>query len=103
MATRLESLKDGFAQAHENTLTIEVLADPADIREEWIAVAARAAVSPYQSYSFASGWANTIGRVEAVRPFIVVARDAAGRATAILPLCVQRRAGLKIALFLGGR
>ncbi|WP_442754059.1 GNAT family N-acetyltransferase [Methylocystis sp. JAN1] len=106
MATRLESLEDSFTQAFENPCdpaVIEVFADPADIRDEWIALAARAAVSPYQTYSFASKWADTIGRAEGVRPFIIVARNHAGRMEAILPLCAQRRAGLKIALFLGGR
>lgn len=106
MAARLESLEDGFTQASENIYSaprIEVVSDSAGIRDEWSALAARAAVSPYQTYSFAAGWMETIGRAERVRPFIVAARDQAGQARAILPLCTQRRAGLKIALFLGGR
>jgi CelD/BcsL family acetyltransferase involved in cellulose biosynthesis len=82
---------------------IDVISDLAQIREDWIELAVRAAGSPYQSYAFMSAWADTIGRTEGVKPFIVVARDEARRPSAILPLCIERRAGLKIALFLGGR
>ncbi|WP_424362820.1 GNAT family N-acetyltransferase [Methylocystis parvus] len=103
MATRLESLTDGSTQTSENTTMVEVVTDPARLRDDWVALAGRASISPYQTYSFSWSWADTIGRIEDVQPFLVVARDETGRAAAILPLCVQQRAGLKIALFLGGR
>ncbi|QGM99250.1 GNAT family N-acetyltransferase [Methylocystis parvus] len=74
-----------------------------DARDLWLELSERAAISPYQTYSFASAWFETIGRAEGVRPFIIVERDHLGRPRALLPLCVQTRAGCDIAQFLGGR
>jgi len=106
MTTRLESLPDGFAQATATSrapATVQVFTRFEEAREDWSDLARRATISPYQTFAFLSAWGETVGRAENVTPFIVVARDEAGRPRALLPLCVQRRAGLNIALFLGGR
>lgn len=82
---------------------VAVASRPEDIAGEWISLAREAAISPYQTYPFLSAWADTVGRCEGATPFIVHARDAAGKLQAIVPLCLERRAGIEIALFLGGR
>jgi CelD/BcsL family acetyltransferase involved in cellulose biosynthesis len=82
---------------------ISVFTRLADARQDWTELLERAAISPYQTYSFLSAWSDTIGRAEGARPFVIVARDESGRPRAILPLCIQRRAGVDFALFLGGR
>lgn len=74
-----------------------------DIRDDWIALASEAAISPYQTHTFLSKWADTIGRRDGAAPFIICARNSLGQMQAIVPLCLERRAGLDIALFLGGR
>lgn len=86
-----------------DSIKIEVISSFEDARGAWEELAERAAISPYQSYLFLSAWSDTIGRAEGARPFLVVARNARGRPLALLPLCIQRRAGLNFVLFLGGR
>jgi CelD/BcsL family acetyltransferase involved in cellulose biosynthesis len=54
----------------------------------------------YQTLAFARAWAATLGR--RATPMIVVARDAAGRVVALLPLYNRRLGPLKIARFIGG-
>lgn len=84
-------------------MTVDVFATFEAAREDWGALLEKATASPYQSYRFLSAWQETMGRGDGARPFVIVARNAAGRPLALLPLCVERRAGLDIALFLGGR
>lgn len=71
-------------------------------RADWLELAGDAAISPYQSFAFLSAWCDTVGRAEQITPFIIVARDRDGRPCALLPLGVVK-AGVRIALFLGGR
>jgi CelD/BcsL family acetyltransferase involved in cellulose biosynthesis len=59
-----------------------------------------AGAGAYQTLAFARAWAATLGRW--TTPMIVVARDAAGRPVALLPLYSRRLGPLKLARFIGG-
>lgn len=72
-------------------------------RRDWEELSERAIASPYQSFAFLSAWRETIGEKLGVAPFVIVLRDASGRPQALLPLCVEKPAGLRVAAFLGGR
>lgn len=84
-------------------MTIDVFATFEEARGDWAELAEKAIASPYQSYRFLSAWHETMGRADGARPFLIVARNAAGCPLALLPLCIERHAGLDFALFLGGR
>lgn len=69
----------------------------------WRALLEVATVTPYQTYEMQAAWFETIGRALGLEPFIVVARDAAGRAAALLPLAIAKHGPLRVAHFLGHR
>jgi CelD/BcsL family acetyltransferase involved in cellulose biosynthesis len=83
--------------------TVEIHTDPQAIIGEWRALAAVAPVSPYQSPDWLLPWIETVGAEMGVKPFLVLARDAEGKPAALLPLGLQRRSGLAVASFLGGK
>lgn len=107
MVTRLETLDGARMSAPAATSapfeTIEILTRVEDAREAWEELYPLAPVSAYQSYLFQSFWLETIGQDERLEPFMLLARDGAGRPRALLPLAIETRAGLRIAAFLGGR
>jgi CelD/BcsL family acetyltransferase involved in cellulose biosynthesis len=80
----------------------DVYDDLAPARAAWVELEQLAAGSPYQTYEFLDAWQRTIGRAQGVTPMIVVARDAAGRISAVLPLGRSRRGVVWAAEFLGG-
>jgi CelD/BcsL family acetyltransferase involved in cellulose biosynthesis len=82
--------------------SVEVHAHPRAVIDDWSALAA-AAGSPYQSPGWVLPWIETVGAASGVTPFVVVARDADGRAVALLPLGLHRRGGLTVASFLGAK
>ncbi len=83
--------------------TIHVFTRFEDARADWLALSQQAAISPYQSFGFLSAWFGAIGPAEGVEPFLVVARDATGAPSVLLPLCISSRGTVRIATFLGGR
>lgn len=107
MVINMQSLNAADAMTPETLSTqiasIDILDRPEDARAAWMELSTVATVSPYQSYLFLSVWAETVGRDEKLAPFIVVARDSVGRAVALLPLAIDLRGPLRIAVFLGGR
>jgi len=74
-----------------------------EAREDWRALFLCAPSTPYQRYEYLSAWSDTLGQAKGLRPMIVVTRDAAGEALALLPLATRRVAGIRVAEFLGGR
>ncbi|MBU6527677.1 GNAT family N-acetyltransferase [Methylocystis sp. MJC1] len=106
MVTELETIQcapENRRASAAGSITIDVFATLEEARGDWAALSEKATASPYQTYLFLSAWRETMGRADGARPFVIVARNAAGRPLALLPLCVERHAGLDIALFLGGR
>ena len=81
----------------------EVLIDIDDACAPWAELEACARATPYQGFSLLRAWLATIGRARGVTPFIVVARDSAGRVEALLPFGVARFGPFRIASFLGGK
>lgn len=59
--------------------------------------------TPYQRFDLQAAWQTHIGKLENVRPMIVVAHDAANRPLLLLPLGVRQENGLAVACYLGGK
>lgn len=59
--------------------------------------------SPYQRFDFLSAWQRHVGNAERVEPYIVVARDADDQPLLVMPLGVERKFGVGVASFLGGK
>ena len=83
--------------------SVEGIGDIGLARAPWAEIEGRGVASPYQSFAFASEWSRTVGVASGLRPFIVVARDASGAVSALLPLARGRRGPLRFATFLGDR
>jgi CelD/BcsL family acetyltransferase involved in cellulose biosynthesis len=75
---------------------VECFRDIAGARAAWAELAAEG--SAYQRQDFVAAWAQTFR----ARLAIVVARDEAGAAAALLPLHVRRFGPLRVAAFAGG-
>jgi CelD/BcsL family acetyltransferase involved in cellulose biosynthesis len=75
---------------------LEIHADPAAVRQDWLELEPTA--GGYQSLRFVAAWAQAFR----ARLCIAVARDAAGRAVALLPLHRRRFGPLTAAGFAGG-
>ena len=66
---------------------IEILNSMAAAAPIWLELERGAALaSPYQRYTWASSWQETIGRAEGATPYIVGGRDHSGRAAFLWPL-----------------
>jgi len=83
--------------------SLEVFDDIACARDVWEELEARAAATPYQGYAFAKAWLATIAPAQAMAPMIVLARDAAGQPSALLPFVRVKRGPLWLAQFIGGK
>jgi len=83
---------------------IDILTSMAEAAPIWLGLERNAALaSPYQRYTWASSWQETVARAEGATPFIVVGRDHAGSAAFLWPLCRTRLGPLSIARFCGGK
>ena len=83
--------------------SVEVHAEAGAVDAAWAELEGYAPCSVYQTRGFALPWAETLGRRAGIRPFLVLARDTEGRAAALLPLGIERRGGVRVASWLGGR
>lgn len=81
---------------------VDVVTKFEDVLDDWRELYPLANASSYQSFEFVSSWFETLGRDQKLEPMIVVARDAARRPLALLPLALERRGYLRIASFIGG-
>jgi CelD/BcsL family acetyltransferase involved in cellulose biosynthesis len=82
---------------------VEVYTDPRAALDAWTELEAIAPVTGYQTRRFLLPWLDTLGERRGFSPMISVARDAAGRPVALLPLGLARRGPFQVALFLGDR
>jgi len=77
------------------------------VEQDWLRLQAAGVATPYQTIGWTRAWCQARAAFRAsdrdVEPMIVAARDRRGRAIMILPLAVERRAGLAIASFVGGK
>ncbi len=97
----MESCLSSALRSREFSARVEIAADFAAARADWLALEALGTASPYQSFRFCRDWSATLGR--AAEPLIVIARDSRGGPLALLPLARRRFGPLKIAAFQGGR
>lgn len=98
-----EAEAEGRSRAPRAYARIDIYEDVRAAREAWTDLEASAAHSPYQRQDWILPWLGTIGRAHGLKPAIVVARDAAGRPVALLPLGVKETGPFRIAGFLGGK
>ncbi|RXF75129.1 GNAT family N-acetyltransferase [Hansschlegelia zhihuaiae] len=82
--------------------TVEIHRDLSEVAALWTALMPEALATPYQNPAFLRAWVDHAAGPEGVEPLIVVARDASGRPVALLPFGLKRRAGIRVARFLGG-
>jgi CelD/BcsL family acetyltransferase involved in cellulose biosynthesis len=108
-AQNLATVATGFAAARPRAVSARTLAEFAiygDVeaaRGAWAEIHPTGLATPYQNERFVRLWLDTIGRADGIEPLIVVARDARGCASAILPLAIRSRAGLRFGEFVGGK
>jgi CelD/BcsL family acetyltransferase involved in cellulose biosynthesis len=81
----------------------EVFTDLEAARAPWAELEALGCGTPYQNRQFVRAWLETIGRRKGVSPFIIVARDQNGTATALLPFGAMLWGPVRVATFLGGK
>jgi CelD/BcsL family acetyltransferase involved in cellulose biosynthesis len=62
-----------------------------------------AILSPYQRYDWIAAWQRHVGSREGIRPLIAVGTTADGSPQFLLPLGIERRGGVGVARFLGGK
>jgi CelD/BcsL family acetyltransferase involved in cellulose biosynthesis len=82
---------------------VEVYSDPRAALDAWTELEAIAPITGYQTRRFLLPWLDTLGERRGFSAMISVARDAAGRPVALLPLGLARRGPFRVALFLGDR
>jgi CelD/BcsL family acetyltransferase involved in cellulose biosynthesis len=82
---------------------VEVYADPRAALDAWTELEPIAPITGYQTRRFLLPWLDTLGERRGFSAMISVARDAAGRPVALLPLGLARRGPFRVALFLGDR
>lgn len=82
--------------------SVEIGRTLASAEAAWTDLLPDAFATPYQTPGFLGAWLTNVGPHEGVTPLVVIARDEAGAAVALLPFGVRRRFGLSVARFLGG-
>jgi CelD/BcsL family acetyltransferase involved in cellulose biosynthesis len=83
---------------------VEVIDDCGAAETVWRSFEASDHLStPYQRFDFQSAWQTHIGAQDGLKPFIVVAYDAASQPLVLLPLVIGRENGMRVASYLGGK
>jgi CelD/BcsL family acetyltransferase involved in cellulose biosynthesis len=83
---------------------VEVFTDMAQAEPHWRALQASSPLAtPYQAFDFINLWHRHIGAAEGVTPFIVTGFNTAGAPLFVWPLGLNRRAGLRVVEFMGGK
>jgi CelD/BcsL family acetyltransferase involved in cellulose biosynthesis len=94
IASRVPSRLTGHVQIIDRLREAEPL---------WRTLETAGLVTPYQTYDWATAWAKTVSADEGSEAFIALVRDARGRLMMLLPLCISKTSGLRIAQFMGGK
>jgi CelD/BcsL family acetyltransferase involved in cellulose biosynthesis len=107
----MAELSEGATAAHAASSAqpsriahVEILRDLSAAEATWRALEQPEQFStPYQRFDFLSAWQRHVGTAEGLEPFIVIASDAERRPLMLIPLGIERRFGIGIARFLGGK
>ncbi|PZA11938.1 GNAT family N-acetyltransferase [Rhodopseudomonas palustris] len=95
---------DRAATMQSRIARVEVIRDLAAAEPMWRALEQSGGhCSPYQRFDLLSAWQRHVGSAERIEPFVAVARDADDRPLLVLPLGVERKFGVRVASFLGGK
>jgi CelD/BcsL family acetyltransferase involved in cellulose biosynthesis len=79
------------------------VAEPASIEGLWRAFEEHAVCSPYQRFDWVQSYAQARAGEEGFTMRVLLLRDDSGRPVLLLPLAVQRRYGIVVASFTGGK
>jgi CelD/BcsL family acetyltransferase involved in cellulose biosynthesis len=83
---------------------VEVLSNLADAKPSWQRLtAADCVATPFSRYQWIAAWQHHVGECQGVKPIVIVARDDDDVPLFLLPLALQRCAGLNIARYFGER
>ncbi|GAC1331905.1 MAG: hypothetical protein NVSMB26_10820 [Beijerinckiaceae bacterium] len=82
---------------------VDVYTDPRAGLDAWTELEALAPITGYQTRRFLLPWLDTLGERRGFTALISVARDATGKAVALLPFGIARRGPFQVAFFLGDR
>ena len=82
---------------------VEVFTSMKAAQADWAELESLAPHSAYQRRDWILPWLGSLGRARGVTPAVAVARNAAGRPIALLPLGLLKRGPLRLAEFLGGK
>lgn len=95
---------DRMAAAQSRIADVEIIPEIDSAEPIWRALEQTGQhCSPYQRFDFLSAWQRHVGHAEGRQPFIVVARDVERRPLLLLPLGLERKFGVRVAGFLGGK
>ncbi|TYC63440.1 GNAT family N-acetyltransferase [Rhodobacterales bacterium] len=83
-------------------LELDIVTDLANADRAWQDLGAVAIGTPYQTFGWLKAWAETIGKRQGVEP-VIACGQLAGRVVFILPLGMERQAGVRALTFLGHR
>src|SRR3954470_15494875 len=105
MAAAMESRSGMQARPQASRIArVDIIVDPRKAEPEWRSLEESGAFcTPYQRFDLLNAWQRHVGTCEGVTPFIVVARDRAGKSLLVLPLAVTHATGFRVASFPGGK
>ena len=83
--------------------TVEVHRSLDAVADAWAELERVAPCSIYQTRRWLDPWLDTLGQKAGVSPWLVLARMADGRPSALLPLGTRRHGPVKVAAWLGGK
>lgn len=90
-------------RAAEPAFPAEILCDFDTAEAPWRELEASGIASPYQRFDWQQAYAGATGAGGRCEHCLILLRDHAGRAALMLPLAIERRAGLRIAAPIGGK
>jgi CelD/BcsL family acetyltransferase involved in cellulose biosynthesis len=91
------------APAEGTPFTAEAIDDFAAAEALWRELEATGTVSPYQRFDWQKAYADAMAPLGAFETRVVIVRDAIGRIALLLPLAIERRHGLRVAVPTGGK
>lgn len=96
-------LRHDSAEAPAPAFGAEILGDLAAAEALWRELEAAGVASPYQRFDWQQAYVASLPDGPSVEIRVLLVRDGAGRPALLMPLCVERRHGLRIGLGVGAK